>query len=216
MTSMEPTLQVWADIRCPWCWMGHRRLGAAIRRTGLAVKVEYRSFLLEPKGPATGRRRVGEVAVSEWGLSATDWAARRERIEQSAREDDLTIHIDSARTIDSRDAHRVLKLVAARGLDTAAAWEAMFVAHLEDNHDLEDWQHLARIGVEAGLGRREILALAESDDFGAEVLANHNEAQSSGIHAVPTVAHGQRRLAGARSVSELEAFVRSAASEAVA
>jgi predicted DsbA family dithiol-disulfide isomerase len=20
---------VWSDIRCPWCWMGHRRLAAA-------------------------------------------------------------------------------------------------------------------------------------------------------------------------------------------
>lgn len=154
--------------------------------------------------------------MSEWGLSKAEWAARAEQIEQSARTDDLTIHIDSARTIDSRNAHRVLKLVTARGLDTAAAWEAMFAAHLERNHDLEEWEHLAHIGVEAGLSRGEILALADSDDFRAQVAADHHEAQSRGVHAVPTVAHGPRRLAGARSVPELEAFIRAVASEAVA
>lgn len=215
MTSTGLTLQVWADIRCPWCWMGHRRLGEAIRRSGVTARIEHRSFLLEPQGPETGRRLIAEVAVSEWGLSTSEWAARRDRIEQSANADGLSIHIDSARTIDSRDAHRVLKLVAATGLDSVAAWEAMFAAHLEHNHDLEDWENLARLGAEAGLGRTETLALAESDDFSTEVLADHHEAQARGIHAVPTVVIGKRDLSGARSVSELEALLHAAATETV-
>lgn len=215
MTQIEPALQVWADIRCPWCWMGQRRLGEAIRRSGITATIEHRSFLLEPQGPVTGRRLVGDVAVSEWGMSTTEWAERRARIEQSADTDGLSIHIDSTRTIDSRDAHRVLKLVAARGLDADAAWDTAFAAHLEDHRDLEDWETLAAIGVGAGLDPEEVLALAESDDFGAEVLADHREAQSRGIHAVPTVAIGQRHLAGARTIPELETFLRTAASEAV-
>lgn len=216
MTTLDTTLQVWADILCPWCWMGHRRLTRAIEQSGTSVTVQHRSFLLAPQGPVTTRRRIGEVAVTEWGLDAGEWASRRDRIEHAGRADGLSIQIDSALAIDSREAHRVLKLVAARGLDAAAVWDAMFAAHLERNVNLQDWAELTSIGVEAGLGRQEVLALAESGDFTAEVLADHQEARSRGIHTVPTVVHGERHLSGARSVSELAAFVLSAASEAVA
>lgn len=205
---------MWADIRCPWCWMGHRRLNEAVRRSGNAVRVQHRSFLLEPQGPEAGRRTVGQVAISEWGMTQAQWAARRAHIEQSAHTDGLSIRIDTARTIDSRDAHRLLKLAAARG-HADAAWEAMFAAHLELNQDLEDWDILIRIGVEVGLDRAEILALADSDVFGAEVLADHREAQSRGIDAIPAVVIGDRLLAGSRSVSELEGFVGTPGTEAV-
>ena len=208
-------VQVWADVRCPWCWMGHRRLAEAVRRSGAQVRVERRSFLLEPRGPATSRRRVREVALTEWGMSEAGWAANRDRIERAGRADGLVIRIDSARSVDSRPAHRVLKLAAARGLDAEAAWDAMFAAHLEHNLDLEDWDVLAAVGTEAGLDRRDVLALAGSDDLVADVHADVQEAQAKGIHSVPTLVHGDQGLSGARSVPELVEFVRSAAAKAV-
>ncbi|GAA1488115.1 DsbA family oxidoreductase [Brachybacterium sacelli] len=216
MTSTGTELHVWADIRCPWCWMGHRRIAAAITRTGVPARVAHRSYLLEPQGPATGRRLVRDLALSVWGLSSEEWAGLRDRIQRSAREDGLTIRMDSVRAIDSRDAHRVLALVAARGLDTAAAWDAMFAAHLEHHHDLEDWDQLVRIGVQAGLDPGDVRALAESDDFVTDVLDDHHEARSRDVGEVPAVVCGARQLSGARSVHELETFVRSAASGAVA
>ncbi|WP_129667913.1 DsbA family oxidoreductase [Phytoactinopolyspora endophytica] len=211
MTLTETTLQVWADVRCPWCWMGHRRLARAIAQSGASVQVQHRSFLLEPQGPTSERRLVGDVAIAEWGLTEAEWAIRRDRIERSGQVDGLRIRIDTARTIDSRGAHRVLKLVEARGLDVDAAWEAMFAVHLERNLDLEDWDQLADLGAGLGLDHQEVLGLANSEDYAAEVLTDHREAQSRGFHSVPTVAHGERHLSGARNTTELTAFVRSAA-----
>lgn len=203
------TLQVWADVLCPWCWMGHRRLAQAIAESGVPARVEHRSFLLAPDGPGPERRRIAEVAGVEWGMSAEEWGRSRDRIEEAGRADGLTIRMDTAWALDSRPAHRVLKLAAARGLDGTAAWEAMFAAHLRDNLDVADWAVLAEL--ETGLARDEVLALGKNEDYVAEVLAEHKEGQSRGVRSVPTVAHGDRLLAGAHSVGELADFVRSAA-----
>ncbi|MFB9926064.1 DsbA family protein [Amycolatopsis halotolerans] len=151
----------------------------------------------------------GEVAAVEWGISEAEWGHRRDRIEQAGRADGLTIRMDTAWALDSRPAHRVLKLAVARGLAETLAWEAMFAAHLRDNLDLAEWNVLADL--KTGLERDEVLALGENEDCAAEVLADHEEGQSRGIHSVPTVVHGDRLLAGARSVAELTEFVRSAA-----
>ena len=215
MTAKEATLQVWADVRCPWCWMGHRRLVRAIADAESPVKVDYRSFLLEPQGPATGRRMIRDVALTEWGLSAETWAHTRDRIIQEGRTDDLRIRIDTARTIDSRAAHRVLKLVRAHGLDESTAWDKLFAAHLEHNLDLEDWDQLASLGTELGLNRQDVLDLAGSDLHSAEVIADHEEAQSRGIHTIPTVVHAGQILAGAQSVKDLTEFARSASTAVV-
>ncbi|WP_037714818.1 MULTISPECIES: DsbA family protein [Actinomycetes] len=203
------TLQVWADVLCPWCWMGHRRLAQAIAESGVPARIEHRSFLLGPEGPGPERRRIAETATAEWGMSPAEWGRRRDRIEQAGRAQGLTIRMDTAWALDSRPAHRVLKLAAARGLDETAAWEAMFAAHLRDNLDLAEWSVLANL--KTGLERDEVLALGDNEEYAAEVLADHEEGQSRGIRSVPTVGHGDRLLAGARSVEELAEFVRSAA-----
>lgn len=211
MTTTIETIQVWADVRCPWCWIGHRGLARALERVGAPVRVDYRSFLLEPQGPSGSRRTVGEVAVSDWGMSDREWAALRERIQETGRTDGLDIRIDTARSIDSRDAHRLLKLAAARGLDAHAAWDAVFAAHLEQNLDLENWEQLAAVGARIGLEHDDVRALAESDDLGADVLADHRSAQQRGIHGVPAVVHGDRQLNGVRSTHELAAFLKAEA-----
>lgn len=203
------TLRVWADVLCPWCWMGHRRLAQAIAESGVPARIEHRSFLLGPDGPGPGRRRIAETAAVEWGMSPAEWGSRRDRIERAGRADGLAIRMDTAWALDSRPAHRVLKLAAARGLDETAAWEAMFAAHLRDNLDLADWGVLAE--VETGLERDEVLALGDNEEYVAEVLADHEEGQARGISSVPTVVHGDRLLAGARNVDELAEFVRAAA-----
>ncbi len=58
---MTTTITVWADIRCPWRWMGHRRLRSALNRLGRKAVVEHRSFLLEPAGPEGAFLGAGEA-----------------------------------------------------------------------------------------------------------------------------------------------------------
>jgi predicted DsbA family dithiol-disulfide isomerase len=44
---------VWSDIACPWCYVGKRRLEAAIGRMAEAgdIEVVWRAFELDPAAP---------------------------------------------------------------------------------------------------------------------------------------------------------------------
>ena len=49
------TIDVFADIACPWCYIGEANLAAALaQRPGLAVQRRWRPFQLQPDLPRTG------------------------------------------------------------------------------------------------------------------------------------------------------------------
>lgn len=201
------TITVWADIRCPWCWMGHRRLEAALARAGQKVDVVRRSFLLEPAGPDAPDRTVRGAALNSWGMSEADWEATRLRVATAGREDGLEIDMAGVRSIDSRPAHRLIKLAISRGGNPDHVWDRLFSAHLEHREDLEDPGTLRRIGAGLGLDGAEVDTLLSSDTFTSDVEADHRAAVEHGVSSVPAFVHEGRALTGARSTDELVAFL---------
>ena len=201
------TITVWADIRCPWCWMGHRRLAAALERVGREVTVVHRSFLLEPAGPDAPDRTVRGAALNSWGMSEAQWEATRSRVAKGGREDGLEIEMDGVRSIDSRPAHRLIKFAISSGIAPEGAWERLFSAHLGQREDLEDPGTLRRIGTELGLDGDAVDALLGSEEFTAEVEADHRAAVEQGIGSIPAFVYEGRTLSGARSADELVEFL---------
>jgi predicted DsbA family dithiol-disulfide isomerase len=47
------TVDVWADVLCPWCYLGERRLDTAIASSPHAAHIDLRahSFQLDPDAP---------------------------------------------------------------------------------------------------------------------------------------------------------------------
>ncbi|GAA1072140.1 DsbA family oxidoreductase [Nocardiopsis metallicus] len=203
-------ITVWADIRCPWCWMGHRRLKAALERLGAAgreVTVVRRSFLLEPAGPDSPDRTVRGAALNSWGTSQAQWEATRSRVAEASRREGLGIEMNEVLNVGSRPAHRLIKLAVSRGFDPGQVWDQLYTAHLERREDLTAPEALRRAGKGFGLAEGDVDALLDSDDFAAEVEADHREAVAQGVGSIPTYAHAGQALSGARSVDELVEFL---------
>ncbi|WP_017547015.1 DsbA family oxidoreductase [Nocardiopsis prasina] len=196
-------ITVWGDIRCPWCWMGRRRLAAALERVEREVTVVHRSFLLEPEGPQSRDRTVRTAALNSWGVSAERWEATRLRVADAGRADGLAIDMDGVLSIDSRPAHRLVKLAVARGITPDRAWDRAFSGHLERHEDLADPATLRGIGTELGLDGSEVDSLLGSDRYADEVEDDHRAAVALGVGAVPAFLYEERLLSGARSVDEL-------------
>lgn len=208
MTIDPRSVQVWADVRCPWCWIGHRRLAEArgvFRRDDRDMPaVVHRAFLLEPAGPQTSGITVREAALGEWGMSAGDWEASRDRIEAAGDAEGLEIRMDTARIFDSRDAHRLLKMAAdAEGVDVERAWDTVFDLHFRRNVDLGDAAVLMDAAVEIGLEPTAVEELMAGGGYRAQVEHDHEEARRLGIRSVPTVVASGDHLSGSRSVSEI-------------
>ncbi len=50
-------IDVWSDIACPWCWIGKRRLEAAIDAFEGEATLTWRAFELDPSASTEAPRR---------------------------------------------------------------------------------------------------------------------------------------------------------------
>ena len=189
-------ITVWADVRCPWCWIGHRQLGRTIHGLDRDVLIEYKSYLLEPDGPPRPGITVRDAATSSWGLTEGSWNTKRDNIIKSGNSESLNIRIDTALTVDSRAAHRLLKLAAARNLDVHQAWDAVYASHFDDNLDIGNRQVLRSIGQRIGLADDDITDLLDTDRYSDAVLADHLEGRAAGVRSIPTVMVGPQCVNG--------------------
>ncbi|MDV8023581.1 DsbA family protein [Rhodococcus sp. IEGM 1330] len=194
--QLTTTITNWADIRCPWCWIGHRQLVRALGRLEAGTRVEYRSFLLEPAGPTRSGMTVREAALSSWGFDEARWAAHSRKIVAGGTSESLIINIDTALVVDSRNAHRLLKLVADRQLNTFEAWDALYSRHFEFNDNIADWIVLRSVGEQVGLAGGDITTLVETDEYSAAVDDDIRDAAALGISSIPTVLADSVRTAG--------------------
>ena len=88
--SPEPlTIDVVSDVVCPWCYIGKRRLEAAIAlKPQIPVAVRYRPYLLNPWVPRKGISRE-EYLTTKFG-SVERYKANAQRIVTAARDEGLS------------------------------------------------------------------------------------------------------------------------------
>ncbi|WP_209326234.1 DsbA family oxidoreductase [Brevibacterium renqingii] len=204
-------IRLWADVRCPWCWIGYHRLRKATALLGEELTVHHRSFLLEPDGPPTAGQMLPDVATSEWGMMEQQWERLSSTIREAGREVGLDIAIDTALRVDSRAAHRLLRSVKERALDVDAAWEIVFAAHLSENLDISSPQVLAELGRRMGLSDSEVETAVDSPRLDTAVRDDHDEAVRRGFPSVPTYLLGDHSISGARSAADIASFLHSEA-----
>lgn len=202
-------VDVWADVRCPWCWIGARRLSRAVVTVGQPVRVRRRSFLLEPEGPVSPGRTTAHVATTEWGLSPAQWASKSQQIREEGLREGLDINVDGALMFDSRPVHRLLKLAAARaGVDADMAWEAAFEAHFGSSDDLGDPIALSALATGWGLSEVEVGRSLTGESYAAEVDRDVTVARGVPVNSVPMiVTAGGDRISGTSPVEDLVAFL---------
>jgi len=208
-------VDVWSDVVCPWCYLGKRRLESALARFAQADEVEvvWRSFELDPSAP---RRREGtakEHLARKYGMSPEQVEASWGRLTALAAEAGLEYHLDRTQGGSSFDAHRLIHLGAAQGVQDAVK-ERLLRAYFTEGEPIGEPEVLARLGVDAGLPREEVDELLATDRFAAEVREDERTARMLGIDGVPFFAIDDRYgVSGAQSVDHLLAALTQAWSE---
>src|SRR5687767_9166709 len=99
---MQPLhISVWSDIACPWCWVGKRRLEAALARFPHRdeVRVVWRAFELDPGAPRvhSGDLTQTERLARKYGVSVAQAQAMNDRLAKMAAPDGLTFAFDRMR-----------------------------------------------------------------------------------------------------------------------
>ena len=114
-------VEIWSDIACPWCYVGKRRFETAL--AGFEhrddVEVTWRSFELDPEAPADRGMPIAELLASKYGMSVEEAHARHAQLTEVAAADGLAFRFDRVRSGNTFDAHRLVHLAAAHGLQDA-------------------------------------------------------------------------------------------------
>jgi predicted DsbA family dithiol-disulfide isomerase len=216
--SVNVRVEVWSDVACPWCYVGKRRLEAAIARLPAPadVAVTWRSFELDPAAPRVHPESLSyaERLARKYRCSVAEAGEMIARMAAVAAADGVELRFDRIRPGSTFDAHRLLHLARERGVQPLVK-ERLLRAYFTDGEPIGEPATLSRAAVEAGLEAREVAALLGGDARGEEVRADEREAQRLGIHAVPFfVLNGRHGVAGAQPVELLRQALLRAAAEA--
>jgi predicted DsbA family dithiol-disulfide isomerase len=198
-------VEIWSDVVCPWCYIGKRRFEEALRlfEHGDEVEVTWRSFELDPNAPAEREGSYAARIGRKYGVGVDEAQAMIDRMTASAAGDGLDIRFDRLRGGNTFDAHRLLHLAAAEGVQDAAK-ERLFAATFTEGEPVGDREALVRRGVELGLDEARVREVLGSDEFAEEVRADEAAGQELGISGVPFfVFDGRFGLSGAHPPHQL-------------
>jgi predicted DsbA family dithiol-disulfide isomerase len=203
-------VEIWADVVCPWCYIGKRRFEAALAqfRHREDVDVVHRSFQLDPSAPPGVTRPTRDVLAAKYGGADLDQMFAR--VEGVAAAEGLDYHLARSTSGNTVDAHRVLHAAAAAGLSDKA-WELFYRAYFTEGRSVFDRDSLVELAVEAGLAREDAEAVLDSDDFATAVEDDTHAAAALGATGVPFfVADRRIGVAGAQPVEVMLAMLEQA------
>ena len=179
-------VEIWSDIACPWCYVGKRRFEAALaafeHRDDVAVM--WRSFELDPQAPAARSVDSATHLADKYGMTRDEAQASQRQLAEVAAGDGLEMRFDLARGGNTFDAHRLVHLGAAHGLQDATK-ERLMRAYFTEGELIGDADALARLALEVGLPEDEVRELLAGDRYAQEVREDERTAMSLGINAVP-------------------------------
>jgi predicted DsbA family dithiol-disulfide isomerase len=186
-------VEIWSDVVCPWCYLGKRRFERALESFGHAgeVTVVYRSFELNPSAPAGVTTPTVEMLAGRYGMSAEQARDAQRQMEQHAAQDGLEFNMADLRSGNTRDAHRLLHLARAHGLQAELA-ERLHRAYFTEQASVFEHSSLAGLAAEVGLDRDAVLRVLSTDEYGDAVDADEATARSLGVSGVPFFAIDRR------------------------
>jgi predicted DsbA family dithiol-disulfide isomerase len=209
-------VEIWSDVVCPWCYVGKRRFETALAtfEHRADVDVHWRSFELDPDAPATREGDPVQRLADKYGMSRAQALAANANLTGMAAAEGLDFHLDTARSGNTFDAHRLLHLAAERGIQDAVK-ERFMRGYFTESEPVGDHEALARLAVEAGLDETEVKTVLTSDQYAADVVADEQQAAAYGISGVPFfVVDGRYGVSGAQSPEILLQTLRTAYAEA--
>ena len=224
MTPGAPSafqLDIVSDTICPWCYVGKRRLEAALpvlAAEGLIFEITWRPFQLNPTMPIEGveRRAYRSAKFGSWAKSQ----ALDAQIAEVGASVGLAFRHDlMARTPNTLASHALIRLAHATG---GAAMqdrivEALFAGYFTHGRDVGDHAVLADVAEEAGIDRASALAFISDPQSLEAVAQEEGLARGLGLGGVPSfVLDGHFLFSGAQPSQIMVGALRDASEQLMA
>ncbi|MEU8245173.1 DsbA family oxidoreductase [Nonomuraea sp. NPDC048916] len=191
-------VEIFSDIVCPWCYIGHVRFARAAERfraKGGTIEITMRPYQLSPDAPAEGEPLLAALE-RKFGGNARQMTSR---VTETAAGDGLDLRFDEAISANTFEAHRLIEVATGQGRGEELA-ERLFRAHFTEGLNVADPAVLARLAAEAGV--------RDTGEGAEEVRAQLGRAGRLGISGVPLfLFEGQFAVSGAQPEETFSAAI---------
>lgn len=178
------TIDVISDVVCPWCYIGKKRLDAALAaRPAIKADIRWRPYQLDPSIPPEGIDRQ-DYLLRKFG-DPQKIVAMHQRITAQGIEDGITFNfVGIDRSPNTFDAHRLIRWASEVGLADEVV-EDLFGTYFTQGRDIGDHAVLLEIAERAGMRREGVTKLLAGTEAREEVTIEILQAQQMGIQGVP-------------------------------
>jgi predicted DsbA family dithiol-disulfide isomerase len=210
------TVEMIADLACPWCYLGLVRMNKArAMRPALAVELRWWPYLLNPQLPRDGmdRRTYLRAKFGGEGNAKEVYA----RIEEAGREEGLPFALDRIQRTPNTVFAQRLVLLAQEEAKGEAMITTLFKAMFERGQDIGKVDVLLEIAESEGVARADVETLFSGDRFAADIVRGYQRAHMMGVQGVPVyVVESAHVIAGAQAPEVLAGLLDVAAARLLA
>jgi predicted DsbA family dithiol-disulfide isomerase len=187
----EPlTIDVVSDVVCPWCYVGEKRLEAALAEEPQPVTLRWRPYQLDPTIPAGGLDRA-EYMERKFGKSGRLQSVH-DNLTRLGAELGIPFAFDRIkRSPNTLDAHRLIRWASSAGMQGAIV-DRLFKAYFVEGRDIGDRGVLVEIAGEFGLDAKLVEKLLKDGADADLVRQEIEQAQGMGVSGVPFFIFGGR------------------------
>jgi predicted DsbA family dithiol-disulfide isomerase len=200
--SESLTIDIVSDVVCPWCYLGEKRLDAALAEAAQPVALRWRPYQLDPTIPDGGLDRA-EYMTKKFGAGGRLQAAH-DNLTRLGAEVGIPFAFDRIkRAPNTLDAHRLIRWANSAGAQSKVV-DRLFKAYFVEGRDIGDRGVLIDVAGECDLDPRlveKLLADGADVDLVRDEIA---QAQAIGVSGVPFfIFAGRLGVPGAQDPSVL-------------
>jgi predicted DsbA family dithiol-disulfide isomerase len=210
---MALLIEMVSDLVCPWCWLGKRRLDAAMATVpDVDVDLKFRPFELDPTIPAEGydyKAYMAQRFGSDVGKNRANMM--RKALIDYGEAEGIPFRFDAiTRRPNSFNAHRLVRWAQGQSKGGEAK-EALFRAYFSEGRDIGEASELISIAREIDLDPDLVSDLLATDADVEAVRRESNLFRDMGVSGVPTfIAMRSLAAQGAEEAAKLARFIRHA------
>ncbi|WP_265975371.1 DsbA family oxidoreductase [Brucella intermedia] len=213
MAARKITIDVVSDVVCPWCFLGRKRLEAALAMVpDVEAEVRWRPFQLDPTLPPQGKDR--QAYMREKFGTGGKIDDIHKQLTELGEENGIVFDFDAiARAPNTLDAHRVIHWAAQAAPDMQDRMVGLlFSLYFEQGQDIGDHEVLVDAAASVGMDAAVVARLLQSDADKATIREEIDTANRIGVRGVPCFIIDQKyAVMGAQSAAVLADAIRQTA-----
>jgi len=192
---MNQKIVIVADVICPWCFIGKRKLDKKLESSTKAehLKIDWVPFELDPEMPFGGQDRI----TYRTGRFGSVGASRQ--MDQKAIEVGQSVGIEfrydlMTRTPNTFNAHRLIWWASKLGIDQGSIVDALFCSYFLQGQDIGTNETLVGIAVSFGIEPNRVLEFLNGRTGVEEVRKLEQWIIEQDIESVPSYIGDQGKL----------------------